>query len=246
MNNTTIAFMLTLIAGLSTLLGTIPIFIKIKNKNKIICSSLSFSGGVMISITITDLIPESLNMLKYYNTLTMISLVFIFIVLGITISRIADLFLTVKENNSLYKVGIISMLVIILHNILEGIATFISTTKSISLGLSLTIAIALHNIPEGISVSVPIYYSTKSKYKAFFYTVVSSLSEPLGALITYLFLFKYINNTVLGLIFALISGLMIEISFRELLPESLSYNEIKLSKLFFILGMIIMLLKKIL
>lgn len=243
MNKTNIAFILTLIAGLSTLIGTIPIFIKIKSKNKVICSSLSFAAGVMITVSITDLIPESLNMLESYNTFIMLLLVFTFLVLGIIISRTIDTFLIVKENNSLYKVGIISMIAIILHNIPEGIATFISTTKSIRLGLSLTIAIALHNIPEGISISVPIYYSTKSKFKAFFYTIVSALSEPLGALITYIFLFKYINNTILGLIYALIAGLMVEISFRELLPESLNYKEKKLSKIFFILGIIFMLLK---
>ena len=135
------------------------------------------------------------------------------------------------------------MLTIILHNIPEGIATFISTTKNTHLGISLTIAIALHNIPEGISISVPIYYSTKSKLKAFLYTLLSALSEPLGALITYLFLYKYINNIILGLLFSIIAGIMINISTQKLLPTSYSYKEKNITNIFFIIGIIFMLLK---
>lgn len=149
MNNVGMAFLLTILAGFSTLIGTIPIFIKLENEDGIICGSLAFASGVMLCVSITDLIPESLNMLREYNDIVMIFLCFIFILIGIIISSIIDKTLSTKSNNSLYKVGLISMLAIIIHNIPEGIATFISTTKSISLGLSLTIAIALHNIPEG-------------------------------------------------------------------------------------------------
>lgn len=243
MNNVGMAFLLTILAGFSTLIGTIPIFIKLENEDGIICGSLAFASGVMLCVSITDLIPESLNMLREYNDIVMIFLCFIFILIGIIISSIIDKTLPTKSNDSLYKVGLISMLAIIIHNIPEGIATFISTTKSISLGLSLTIAIALHNIPEGISISVPIYYSTKSKLKAFIYTLVSALSEPFGAVITYLFLINYVNNTILGLLFSIIAGIMIQISLTELLPTSISYNNKVVTKLFFGLGIIFMLLK---
>lgn len=243
MNNVGMAFLLTILAGFSTLIGTIPIFIKLENEDSIICGSLAFASGVMLCVSITDLIPESLNMLREYNDIVMIFLCFIFILIGIVISSIIDKTLPTKSNDSLYKVGLISMLAIIIHNIPEGIATFISTTKSISLGLSLTIAIALHNIPEGISISVPIYYSTKSKLKAFVYTLVSALSEPFGAFITYLFLINYVNNTILGLLFSIIAGIMIQISLTELLPTSISYNNKEVTKLFFGLGIIFMLLK---
>ena len=101
----------------------------------------------------------------------------------------------------------------------------------------------MHNIPEGISISVPIYYATKSKSKACLYTLVSGLSEPLGALITYLFLLPFITDTILGLLFSLIAGIMLHISFTEILPTSLNYNETRITKLFFIIGMIFMLLK---
>lgn len=239
-----IAFLLTTIAGLSTMLGTIPIFIKLKDENKVIASSLSFAAGVMICVSITDLVPEALTLLKTnHNGLLTIILTFIFIIIGIITSTIIDKSLPTTTDIPLYKVGIISMLAIILHNIPEGIATFISTTTQISLGISLTIAIALHNIPEGISISIPIYYATKKKSRALLYTFTSALSEPLGAIITYLFLLPFINSTILGLLFSFIAGIMIQISLTELLPTSINYERPGLTKTFFILGVIFMLLK---
>lgn len=238
------AFLLTTIAGLSTLIGTIPIFIKLKNEDKVISASLAFASGIMLCVSITDLIPESLNMLKNYNDFIMLLLVITSMITGIILSMFIDKTLPNKtSNNSLYKVGLISMIAIIVHNIPEGIATFISTTKNFELGLSLTIAIALHNIPEGISISVPIFYSTKSKLKAFLYTLISATSEPLGAILTYLFLRNFINETILGLLFSLIAGIMIQISLTELLPTSISYNKQNITKFFFITGIIFMLLK---
>ena len=245
MNSIQMAFLLTTIAGLSTMLGTLPIFIKLKNENKIIAGSLSFAAGVMTCVSITDLIPESITMLEQsYNGIIIVILVFIFLMIGIIASTFIDKALpTTTTNSSLYKVGIISMLAIILHNLPEGIATFISTTKDTSLGISLTLAIALHNIPEGVSISVPIYYATKSRNKALLYTFISSLSEPLGAILTYFFLLPFVNDILLGLLFAFIAGIMIQISLTELLPTSSSYQVPKTSKLFFIIGVIFMLLK---
>lgn len=245
MNPIKMAFLLTTIAGLSTLLGTIPIFIKFKNINKIIAGSLSFASGVMLCVSITDLLPESINMLETkYNGIVTVLLVFTFLMIGMLISSLIENKLpTNTKTIPLYKVGIISMLAIILHNVPEGIATFISTTKDTSLGISLAIAIAMHNIPEGVSISVPIYYATKSKRKALKYTFISALSEPLGAIITYLFLLQFITEIILGLLFALIAGIMIYISLTELLPTSISYKEEKITKAFFLIGIISMLLK---
>lgn len=239
------AFLLTTLAGLSTMLGTIPVFIKLKQEHKMIAGSLAFAAGVMICVSITDLIPEAISMLgDYYSGFVVVSLVFLFLMIGILISSMIDKVLPVATfNMPLYKVGIISMLAIVLHNIPEGIATFISTTKDTSLGISLAMAIALHNIPEGISISVPIYYSTKSKGRSILYTFLSAMSEPLGAVITYFFLLPFINNMILGFLFAVIAGIMIQISFTELLPTSNSYAVPKTTKLFFVVGILFMLLK---
>lgn len=247
MNNTQLAFLLTTLAGFSTLLGTILIFFKFKNKNKIIANSLSFAAGVMITVSVLDLVPESIKLLRPTSTpFWTITLSFLFIIIGIVISSLIDYYLPSNSynNDNLYKVGIISMLAIIIHNIPEGIATFIATNSNVFLGFSLALAIALHNIPEGISISVPIYYATSNKKKALLYTLVSALSEPIGAVLAYLFLSKFINNTILGLLFSLIAGIMLQISFCELLPGSKKYNIN--TTFFFILGVLIMIFNLIL
>lgn len=241
------SFLLTFIAGFSTMIGTILIFIKVKNINKFICGSLSFASGVMICVSITDLIPESLNMLKInFNGFYSILLCLIFIVFGVVVSMLIDYYLpsdSLYENKQLYHVGLISMLAIILHNIPEGIATFIAGSSNTKLAISLTIAIAMHNIPEGISIAIPIYYSTKNKKKACLYTLISALSEPFGALITYLFLYNFISNTFLGILFAFIAGIMLNIGICELLPTSKKYNYQNITLIFFIVGIIFMLFK---
>ena len=247
MNNTYLAFLLTTLAGFSTLLGTILIFFKFKNKDKIVANSLSFAAGVMITVSILDLVPESIKLLRFTgNSFLTIFLSFIFIVIGIIISSLIDIYLPSQtyKNDNLYKVGIISMLAIIIHNIPEGIATFIATNSNVFLGFSLAFAIALHNIPEGISISVPIYYSTKNKKKALLYTLISALSEPFGAILAYLFLSRFVNNTILGLLFSLIAGIMLQISFCELIPNSKSYHIN--TKFYFTLGILTMLINLIL
>ena len=249
MNNTLIAFLLTFIAGFSTMLGVLVIYIKSKDHNKIIMASLSFAAGVMITVSITDLMPESILLLgNNLKNSTTIIISILAIVLGIIISLIIDYYLPDKpisntKDKSLFKVGIISMIAIILHNLPEGIATFVATSSDVKLGISLTLAIAMHNIPEGISISVPIYYSTGSKKKAIFYTLISALSEPLGALLAFIFLKIFINDTILGILFSLIAGIMLQISFCELLPAARKYNNKKYLFIFFTIGVIFMLLK---
>jgi len=249
MSNTLFAFILTFLAGFSTMIGVIAIFIKKDNHDKIVLSALSFAAGVMITVSITDLVPESIYLLRdNVSNITTIMLSFLGIVLGVVISMLIDYYLPDNpinntKNNGLFKVGIISMIAIVLHNIPEGIATFIATNNDVSLGISLAIAIAMHNIPEGISISVPIYYSTGSKKKAILYTFISALSEPFGALITFLFLKNFINDVVLGILFSVIAGIMLQISFCELLPTARGYNNKKYLYVFFGIGILFMLLK---
>jgi len=249
MNNTVFAFILTFLAGFSTMVGVIFIFFKKNNYDRIILSSLAFAAGVMITVSITDLVPESIILLRdSVSNIATIMLSFLGIVLGVIISMLIDYYLPDKpvtsiKNNGLFKVGIISMIAIILHNIPEGIATFIASNNDVSLGISLAVAIAMHNIPEGISISVPIYYSTGSKKKAILYTFISALSEPFGGLITFLFLQYFINDIILGILFSVIAGIMLQISFCELLPTARGYNDKKYLVIFFILGVLFMLLK---
>ena len=222
------------------MLGTLTLFTK-KNED-ILIKCLSFASGVMFCVSILDLIPESVKFINLkYNIIPTILFSLIFIMIGILLSSYLNYKIpTSKKSGGLYKVGIFSMLAIILHNIPEGIATFLATGKDIKLGIALMIAITLHNIPEGISISVPIYYSTNNKFKAILYTFISAISEPFGALLTYLFLRRGVEDSVMGYIFSIIAGIMIYISINELLKESLKYNKKKLTITYFIIGILFM------
>jgi len=146
MSNITIAFILTFIAGLSTIIGALLIFLKDK-RGVILKYSLSFAAGVMICVSIIDLIPEAIELLYKGNKNNVFLLTLIFIICGMISSFLIDKLIPEnkeKNNSKLFKVGIFSMIAIILHNIPEGIATFLSSATNIKLGITLTIAIALH------------------------------------------------------------------------------------------------------
>ena len=217
--------LISLLAGLSSLIGFFIIFINI-DYNKLLSISLSLSAGILLGISIFDLLFESITLLNNYY-LFFITFIITFLILFIINKKITI-------NNKLYKTGIMTLISLILHNIPEGILTFSSFNIDQKLGISVTISIILHNIPEGIAIAVPIYYSTKSKIKAFFYTLISSIAEPLGALISILFLKEFINNLSLGLLLSSITGIMVYISIFKLLDESYSYNSNKQLLCFFI------------
>ena len=240
-------FILTTLAGFATLLGIIPIFIKLKDQDKLIAFGCAFASGVMLCVSIIDLIPEGIRSLKpNYTGLIVIGLVFIFMVIGIIISLFLEHVIDwVSDGSNLFKVGILSMIVIILHNIPEGIVTYIVSKQNLVLGISICLAIALHNIPEGISIAIPIYFSTGSKFRAICYTFISAISELIGAMITYLFLGKFISDTILGLIFSFTAGVMIAISLEKLLPTGYIYDK-KHTGLFFIIGFSVMLVSLLL
>ena len=233
MNKIYNSFLITTLAGFTTLLGIIPCLLK--NKNNIVIFSLSLSSGVMFCISIFSLIPESKIYLN--NNILLILYIILGFIFALSIDKILDLKV---NNNTLFKIGLVSTIALIIHNIPEGIMTFISFNENTKLGIKLAIAIALHNIPEGIAISIPIFYSTKNISKAFKYTFIAGFSELLGAIISYIFLINIITKTYLGFILAITSGIMLEISILELLPESFKYKKNKLSITSFVLGFIIM------
>ena len=239
------AFIISFFAGLSTFIGSIIILIKNKVGDKLIYKTLSFSAGVMISVSIIDLIPNSFKMILETNNLfPKLIVTLIFIVIGIIISMLIDKYIP-SNSDSLYKVGIISMIAIILHNIPEGIATFISTTSNTKLGIKLSVAIALHNRPEGLSIALPVYYATKNKKKAIFYTLISGMSEFLGSILAYLFLRPIINKYIMASLYAIIAGIMLHISFYELIPQSYSKSSLKPVLKYLFIGFIILIISHI-
>lgn len=240
--------LISLIAGLSTVLGSILIFIKPKNANNYIGGSLAFSACIMLLLSITELIPEGFIYLEYkYNFLFATIMLFLMIFVGNFLSRSINKQISKQKeiNSSLYRVGILSMIALMMHNLPEGILTFISSMIDIDLGIKLSIAIMLHNIPEGIAIAVPIYYATKSKYKAIKATLISGLSEPIGAILAWIFLRNYINNLIISIILLFVAGLMISISINDIFEEANKYSRksiligIALACILFILNMII-------
>lgn len=224
-------FLISSISGLSTLIGYFFIYIK-KDKEKIIKNSLALSSGIMLCVSIIELIPEGVNILKNKFKIELLSII-LGMLLPILINKI------IKEEK-LYKLGIISSIAIIMHNIPEGIITYLTSIKNIKLGINIALAIAMHNIPEGITIAIPIYFSTNNKYKAFKLVLISALSEPLGALIAHIFLKNTITDNIIGIILLIVSGIMTYLSIIELLPKALKYKEKKNTTFFFIIGIIIM------
>lgn len=239
--NIILPLLISTVAGFSTVLGGLIVHLKIKRVEQFITFCLSFSLSVMITISIIELIPDSsFQFIRFFGILKGTILAIIIFLIGVLSVNIINKFIkkhdkSTTSNNNLYRVGILSMIALLLHNFPEGIATFMSSYKDLTLGISLGIAIMMHNIPEGISISVPIYYSTGSKKRGVVYSLISGIAEPIGALLTYLLFKNYITDLSLAMVLLLVAGIMITLSINELLPEALKYKKEK----YIILGLII-------
>lgn len=247
---TLIPLALSCIAGLSTVLGAFVVFFSKSSNKKLITFALGFSAGVMITVSFTDLFPAAEEALsKAHGNIKGLMYTLIFLLIGSLMAFLIDKFIPENnetgmlssqgKNQNLYRIGLFSMIAIMIHNFPEGIATFVSGYEDISLGIYITIAIMLHNIPEGISIAIPIYCSTNKKGKAFLYTFISGIAEPIGALITLLFLRSFISEILLGITFAIVCGIMLYIAFEELLPGSIETNHKGLYLVSVFLGILI-------
>lgn len=245
-----IAFLLSLLAGISTCIGAVAVFFLKKDSPKVLSIGLSFSAGMMIYISFMEILPvafdgfSSLNLGIWDKILGLVCF-FIGILLSAFVDKLIPNDLHKQEQNAykelkfelvgeqkapyhtkkLQRMGVLLAIIIALHNFPEGFATFISTLSDFSFGLVIALAVMIHNIPEGMMVSLPIYHSTGSKKKAFVYATLSGLSEPLGALVCALALLPFMSETVLAVIFALVAGIMVYISFDELLPAAKFYGK---------------------
>lgn len=228
------ALLISLGAGLATSIGGILTFFVKKDNKKFLAFGLSFSAGVMIYLSFMEILPESMNWLSGIFGETKGSLISVTILLvGILIAAMIDYLMPdhvtddmISDNKKkLHRVGIFAAISIAIHNFPEGIATFMTSLKSISLSIPIAVAIALHNIPEGISVALPIYNATGKKRKAFFWASLTGLAEPIGGIIGFLILRNHFNDLTFGILFALIAGIMVYLSLDEMLPLSKEYEE---------------------
>lgn len=258
------AFLLTLFAGLSTGIGSAIAFFAKRTNTKFLSISLGFSAGVMIYVSMVEIFfkaQESLigslgerlgswvNVLSFFGGMLLIAVIDKFIPSAENpheIRGVEDLRIKEPSKDSLMRMGMFTALAVGIHNFPEGLATFVSALQDPKLGIPIAVAIAIHNIPEGIAVSVPIYYATGSKRKAFLYSFLSGLSEPVGALVGYLILMPFMNDTIFGILFASVAGIMVFISLDELLPSAQRYGEHHLSIFGMIAGMAVMALSLLL
>ncbi len=240
------ALLLTLLAGLATAIGSAIAFFAPRADTRFLAIALGFSAGVMIYVSFVELLPAGAAALKGISSApqtTAVVALFCGMLLVAVIDRLVPLGYNPHEVHTpgtpgasgreggpaavdpLMRAGLLTAVAITLHNLPEGLATFLTSMDDMRLGLPIALAVGIHNIPEGIAVSVPIYYATGSRWQAFGWSALSGLSEPLGALLGLLLLSGFWSQTLLGLSLAAVAGIMIFISFDVLLPSAEAYGE---------------------
>ncbi len=251
-----LAFSLTLLAGLATGIGSALAFFTRRSNTNFLAIALGFSAGVMVYVSFVEIFAEAQHSLvEFYGGNIGVMWASVALFLGMFMAAGIDKLIPAYENpheakivedmknvpaGKLYRMGLFSAVAIAVHNFPEGLATFIATLGDADLGIAIAVAIAIHNIPEGIAVSVPIFYATGNRKKAFYLSFLSGLAEPVGALVGYLLLMPFMNQAVFGFLFSLVAGIMIFISFDELLPAAERYAEHHLAIYGLIAGMMVM------
>lgn len=238
-----LAFLVTAAAGLFTGFGGLLALSKKSYNRNFLGLCLSFSAGVMIYVSFGEIYFKAIEDLYYNNDENYRLLAFLFFFGGILLIAIIDKFIpkpdenlaalqtesenySGKEKSELNRMGIMTAISIALHNLPEGLVTFLAFIIDPALGLAIAVAIAIHNFPEGIAMAVPIRAATGSKTKAVALSFLSGLTEPLGALLAwFLFLNSGVSYFTTGILFALIAGMMIYISLKQLLPTAHKFSD---------------------
>lgn len=244
------AFGITLFAGLATGIGSALAYFAHRTNLSFLAVSLGFSGGVMVYVSFTEILRKGeIALVGIYGDRQGGWLAATGFFAGIILMALIDWIVpkaanpheltppaelasyqqqprqgTTASNHKLLRLGLFSAIAIAAHNFPEGLATFLAALEDPHLGLAIGFAIAIHNIPEGISVSMPIYYATGSRRKAFLLSFLSGLSEPVGAAVGYLVLQTFLTPAVLGVTFTLVAGVMVYIALDELLPTAREYG----------------------
>ncbi|SFF96738.1 zinc transporter, ZIP family [Halobacillus alkaliphilus] len=264
--NLLLAFGLTLLAGLATGIGSVLAFFTKTTNTRFLSLALGFSAGVMIYVSMVEIFFKAQDSLVnamgevpgkwvtvagFFGGMVVIAVIDRLIPKAGNpheVKKVEDMSASepAVDQSHLLKMGTFTALAIAIHNFPEGIATFTAALNDPSLGIAIAAAIAIHNIPEGIAVSVPVYFATGDKKKAFKLSFLSGLSEPVGALLAYLVLMPFLNDVMFGVLFAGVAGIMVFISLDELLPASRRYGEAHLSIYGVVAGMAVMALSLLL
>jgi ZIP family zinc transporter len=226
--NIGMALILTAAAGLATTLGSLLGLVVAKPGPKFMGFTLGFSAGVMILISFVELLPSSIDSIGYLHA-------FAGLFIGMAGIFLLDLLVPHEyigqddypgggPSDRLKRTGLLLAFGIGIHNFPEGMATFAGSLKNVSLGAAIAVAIAIHNIPEGLAVSAPVLAATGSRRKAFMWSFLSGISEPVGAAAAALVLFPFLTPALLGWILAGVAGLMIVIALDELVPAAKAFG----------------------
>jgi zinc transporter, ZIP family len=265
------AFMLTLLAGLSTGIGAALAFFSKADNTKFLSVGLGFSAGMMVYISFMEILVQSEEAFRpSFGAVGGEAMMLLCFFGGFVLMFIIDLLIPEDVNphdikndrelsglksegaernlqrTQLHRTGIFTALAIGIHNFPEGFATFVSALHDLSLGIPIALAIALHNIPEGMAVSLPIYQATGNRKRAFYYAFGSGLAEPLGAIIGFFLLLPIMGDLTLGIMFGVIAGIMVYISFDELLPAARVYGNAHTTIFGLALGMFVIALSLLL
>jgi ZIP family zinc transporter len=239
-DNVVFAFLLTALAGLSTGIGSAIAFLSKRTNKTFLSVALGFSAGVMVYVSFVEILRKAQDRLAAEFGATQGAWMTVGAFMGgMAVIAIVDRLVPSYENphearsmnslsdanGKLERMGRFAALAIAIHNFPEGLATFVAALTDVSIGIPIAVAIALHNIPEGISVSVPIYFATGSRTKAFWFSFLSGMAEPLGALIGYGLFKTFFSPVVFGILFASVAGIMVFISIDELFPTAKEYGE---------------------
>lgn len=236
--NYKLALLMTLLAGLATVVGGCFTFFIKRTNIRALSVGLGFSAGVMIFLSFTEILKNAnLLLLKFFPKTSDI-MVLLGFALGIIVAVLIDYFMPdhIEEDifcnqeaclhkHKIKRAGILTAVAISVHNFPEGMATFFVSTQNLALGFSVAMAIAIHNIPEGIAVALPIYHATGKKRLAIWYTFLSGISEPIGALLALFALHYFLPQAAIGFLFASVAGIMVYISFDTILPLSRDYGD---------------------
>jgi ZIP family zinc transporter len=242
--NVALALLLTTLAGLSTTLGSLLGLVVRKPGPRFMSATLGFSAGVMVMVSFVELLQSSIESIGFLPA----NFGFFAGIFGILLIDylIPHEYIGHKDragkqsDQRLLRTGLFVALGIGIHNFPEGMATFVGTLKDVGLGISIAVAIAIHNIPEGLAVSAPVYAATGSRGKAFLWSFLSGVAEPIGAGIAALFFIPILTPNLLGWILAAVAGIMVFISLDELVPASRSFGQEHISIMGVIIGMAVM------
>ena len=242
-----LALFITFLLGLFIIIGVIIAFF-LKKKSKVLDFIFAFAFSLLVMLIILDLLPEAIEHLSLKN----MHLFLLFTMLGLLLFKVLDNFipehadhkLTVKEENeNIMHIGLLATIALIIHNIVEGMAIYLTSCNDISLGLMMSIGVGLHNIPLGIIITATLNMSNNKK-PVKYYACLGSLviSSFVGGLIPYLLNINTVNETVIGSLLALTLGMLLYIIIFELFPKVIKTKDKKITLAGIITGFLILFL----